>query len=67
MVPGGNLTNWQVQVMIGEAIKEYDILNTQRHKENTEKLDRMVRLILGTLLTACASLAVNVVAHLFGK
>ena len=43
MVPsGGNgsCTEWQVKVMINEAIKEYDGKQDQRHKENSDKLDR---------------------------
>jgi hypothetical protein len=63
----GNLTEWQVKVMIGEAIKEYDGLNTKRHEEHTKKLDRLMMLILGTLLTAAAGLVTDVVIHSMGK
>jgi hypothetical protein len=63
----GNLSEWQVRVMIGEAIKEYDGLNTKRHDEHTKKLDRLMYLILGTLLTAAAGLVVDVVIHATGR
>jgi predicted phage gp36 major capsid-like protein len=46
LVPsGGNssCTEWQVKVMINEAIKEYDGKQDQRHRENSDKLDRNAR------------------------
>jgi hypothetical protein len=63
----GNLSEWQVRVMIGEAIKEYDGLNTKRHEEHNKKLDRLLYLIMGTLLTAASGLIVDVVIHSMGK
>ena len=67
MSPGQQISEWQVQVMISEAIKEYDGINTRRHEENAKKLDRLTNLILGTLLTAAAGLIVDVVIHSMGK
>lgn len=60
---GGNLGEWQVRVMINEAIEKYDGINTRRHEEHTKKLDRLTYLILGTLLTAAA----DVIVHIVGK
>lgn len=63
----GNLSEWQVKVMINEAIDVYDGTNTKRHDEHTNKLDRLMYLILGTLLTAAAGLVVDVVIHAMGR
>jgi hypothetical protein len=68
MVPGnGNITEWQVKVMINDAIALYDGINTKRHLEHTKKLDRLTYLILGTLLTAGAGLVVDVIIHATGR
>ena len=68
MVPGnGNVTEWQVKVMINDAISTYDGINTRRHEEHTKKLDRLMYLILGTLLTAAAGLVVDVIIHATGR
>jgi hypothetical protein len=63
----GNLSEWQVKVMINDAIDVYDGINTKRHDEHTKKLDRLMYLILGTLLTAAAGLVVDVVIHATGR
>jgi hypothetical protein len=64
---GGTVSEWQVKVMINDAIDVYDGINTKRHDEHTKKLDRLMYLILGTLLTAAAGLVVDVVIHAMGK
>ena len=53
--------------MINDAIDVYDGINTKRHDEHTKKLDRLMYLILGTLLTAAAGLVVDVVIHATGR
>lgn len=70
MTPNGTVTIEGVKLMIIEGLKEYDIGNSARHRENTAKMDAMMSLlwkmvwgILITLLTAGASLIV----HLAGK
>jgi hypothetical protein len=67
MTPNGTLTEWQVKVMIGDAIDRYDGVNTKRHEEHSKKLDRLTYLILGTLLTAASGLVVDVIIHAIGK
>ena len=67
MVPNGGLTDWQVKVMINDAIDIYDGINSRRHEEHTKKLDRLTYLILGTLLTAGAGLVVDVIIHATGR
>lgn len=34
------LTRWEVRDMIYRAIAEYDVKQDERHKQNSEKLDR---------------------------
>jgi hypothetical protein len=67
MTPNGNLTEWQVKCMISDAIGEYDGINSRRHEEHNKKLDRLMYLILGTMLTAAAGLVVDVIIHSMGK
>jgi hypothetical protein len=76
MTPDGNLTEWmkrEVELMIIAGMEKYDVGNTKRHQENSEKLDRiqalgfkLVYLILATMLTAAAGLAVDVILHAMG-
>jgi hypothetical protein len=67
MTPNGPLTLEKVRLMIIDEIDRYDVGNNARHIENTKKLDRLMYLILGTLLTAAAGLVVDVVIHAMGK
>jgi hypothetical protein len=64
---GGTISEWQVKVMINEAIDVYDGINSKRHDEHTRKLDKLMYLILGTLLTAAAGLVVDVIIHATGR
>ena len=67
MVPNGGLTDWQVKVMINDAIDIYDGINSRRHEEHNKKLDRLMWAILGTLATACGALILNIVHLAIGK
>ena len=62
------LTAWarlEVQRMIDVTIERYDQRQDLRHKENSAKLDRLIWLIIVTLLSALGSLASNVLTHLW--
>ena len=63
MTPDEALTRWEVSVMITNAITDYDRKQEVRHNENTKKLDRLMYLIVGTLLTVLGGIFVEVVMH----
>ena len=68
LTPDEPLTAWarlEVQRMIDVTIERYDQRQDLRHKENSAKLDRLIWLIIVTLLTALGGLATNVLAHLW--
>jgi hypothetical protein len=68
MVPSnGTPTRVEVKLMIKEEIAEYDKGNSARHLQNTRKMDHIMLAILGTLLTAAASLVVAITNHLMAK
>jgi hypothetical protein len=74
MTPNGSLTRFEVQVMITDSLKEYDIGNSLRHKENTQKMDQITSLLMkmvwGILLvfiTAAAGLFTDISIHLMGR
>lgn len=61
------LTSWarlEVQRMIDATFKEYDIKQDARHRENGQKLDKLIWLIIVTLLTAVGGLTTNILTHL---
>jgi len=51
--------------MIDVTIERYDQRQDLRHKENSAKLDRLIWLIIVTLLSAVGGLALNVLEHLW--
>lgn len=63
MTPEDFLTRWEVKTMIADAIEKYDGVNTDRHEEHTRKLDRLMYLIIGTLLTVVGGIFTEVVMH----
>ena len=63
MVDPEPLTRWEVKDMIFRAIADYDVKQDARHTENTKKLDRLMYLIIGTLLTALGGILVDLVTH----
>jgi hypothetical protein len=67
MTPNGSLTRFEVQVMITDSINRYDVGNSQRHAENSKKLDRLLWAILGTLATVAGTLALQIVRLSLGK
>lgn len=60
------LTRWEVRDMIFRAIAEYDIKQDMRHVENSKKLDKLIYLIIGTLLTVIGGIFTEVVMHAMG-
>ena len=68
LTPDEPLTAWarlEVQRMIDVTIERYDQRQDLRHKENSAKLDRLIWLIIVTLLSAVGGLALNVLEHLW--
>lgn len=57
------LTRWEVKDMIFRAIADYDVKQDLRHMENSKKLDRLIWLIIGTLLTVIGGIFTEVVMH----
>lgn len=66
----GALTEWarlEVQRMIDATIAKYDEKQDDRHKQNTDKLDRLIWLIIVTLLAAVGALVTPLLLHGIGK
>jgi hypothetical protein len=68
MTPNGQLTELRVWKMIQEALEKYDLGNTNRHKENSskmdatnKKIDRLLWAALGTFAAAAGALLMQVI------
>lgn len=60
----GPLSRWEVSNMITLAIDKANDRQDMRHKENSQKLDKLIWLIIITLLSALGSLTTNLLGHI---
>lgn len=58
------LSRYEVRDMISLAIEKANDKQEIRHKENSQKLDKLIWLIIITLLSAIGSLTTNILGHL---
>jgi hypothetical protein len=61
------LSRWEIASMISTAVGQSEDRQDTRHSENQKKLDRLMYLIVGTLLTTFGGIITELVVHSMGK